>query len=334
MTSIWRGLLWAVNGAVNFGQSGFVKHSKSFRPDDFPSTLNGKTILVTGANSGLGLAATKQLAKMGATVIMACRSFDKSEPIRQQVIEETGNSTVELKILDISDEDQIRRFVSEFASSGRLLHVLVNNAGVMINTREERSDGTELTFATNTLGTFLLTQLLLPTLHRSAVEDNCKARVINVSSGGMLTQKMDVDDWEFKNKKHYDGTVAYAQTKRHQMYLTELWADKYSSKLSVNFYCMHPGWADTPGVRTSMPSFHDHFESHLRAPEEGADTIVWLAGANHFSIEHNSGLFYFDREIVPSHLSGAMTHSPPEDVDLLWNECVTRTHVTHSELGL
>ena len=295
-------------GATNFGASGYARHSKNFRPEDFPADLKGKSIIVTGANSGLGLSTTKQLARMGATVIMACRNLEKSEPVRQQIVEETGNDSVELLALDVSDMDHIRRFASEFAASGRPLHVLINNAGVMINKRQEKADGTELTFATNTLGTFLLTQLLLPVLHRTAVETGSNTRVVIVSSGGMLTQKMDAQDWDTK-KKSYDGTVVYAQTKRHQMYLTELWAEKYSDALKVNFYCMHPGWADTPGVQTSMPSFHDRFQNSLRSSDEGADTISWLAAANHPSINEKTGLYYFDREIVPFVLSPLLSFS-------------------------
>src|SRR5581483_6823603 len=118
------------------------------------------------------------------------------------------------------------------------------NAGVMTERRELSADGIELTFATNVLGPFLLTNLLIPLLEESA-----PARIVNVSSGGMYTQKLGVDDLQ-SDRGQFDGSKVYARTKRAEVILTELWAEQLAGA-GVVVHAMHPGWADTPGVRSS-----------------------------------------------------------------------------------
>ena len=160
-------------------------------------------------------------------------------------------------------------FVRKFSEENAKLDVLINNAGCMVNTRETNQEGLDMNFATNTLGTFMLTSGLLPLLLQSD-----QARVVTVSSGGMLVQKLDVTDLQFEKMTRYDGTLAYAQNKRQQVELTELWA---ASQPGVHWSVMHPGWADTPALRSAMPDFHAKMKDKLRTVEQGADTVVWLA---------------------------------------------------------
>jgi NAD(P)-dependent dehydrogenase (short-subunit alcohol dehydrogenase family) len=149
------------------------------------------------------------------------------------------------------------------------------------------SEGLETAFATDLLSPFLLTELLLPRLQASA-----PARVINVLSGGMYFSGVDIEDLQ-NAKGDYDGSRAYARAKRGLMILTELWSEQLRhSGVVVN--AMHPGWADTPGVQTSLPAFHKITRAVLRTPEEGADTIVWLAAAPEAG--RVSGKFWLDRE--------------------------------------
>ena len=159
------------------------------------------------------------------------------------------------------------------------------------------------------LGTHILTEGLIPKLQQSTA----KARVIIVSSGGMLTNKMDFEDFNFEKMQPFDGTMAYAQNKRQQVIMTEQYAIKYGQgDKGIYFASMHPGWADTPAVRSAMPEFHAKMKNRLRSIDEGADTIVWLA-ISPKALEQENGLFYQDRQPVSTHLPLAWTKSSPED---------------------
>ena len=167
--------------------------------------------------------------------------------------------------------------------------------------RTHTDEGFELTFATNVLGPFLLTNLLLDTLRRGA-----PLRIVNVSSGGMYTQKLDVDDLQLEQRE-YDPPAFYAHTKRCEVILTELWAERLRGS-GVSVHAMHPGWADTPGVRTSLPRFRKLTRPLLRDSAQGADTIVWLATADEPA--ERSGLFWHDREPRPLHRSRGPGRTP------------------------
>jgi len=137
--------------------------------------------------------------------------------------------------------------------------------------------------------------------------------VVNVSSGGMYSQKIHVDDLQ-SEKGRYSGSVAYARAKRGLMILTEVWAKKWrESGITVN--AMHPGWADTPGVESSLPGFYRLTRSLLRSPHEGADTAVWLAASTEAG--KVTGKFWLDREQHPSHLFNRTRESAAERSQLL-----------------
>ncbi|XP_068530168.1 dehydrogenase/reductase SDR family member 12 isoform X2 [Anas acuta] len=211
-----------------------------------------------------------------------------------------------LHIVDISNPKEIWKFAEQFKNEHKL-NVLINNAGCMVNNRELTEDGLEKNFATNTLGTYVLTTALLPLLEKE--ED---ARVITVSSGGMLVQKLNISDLQ-SGSGTFDGTMVYAQNKRQQVVLTEQWAKTHRN---IHFSVMHPGWADTPAVRSSMPDFYQKMKSSLRTEAQGADTVVWLAVSSE-AAKLPSGLFFQDRQPVPTHLPLASTHSPPGDEEKL-----------------
>ena len=151
--------------------------------------MQGKVVLVTGASSGLGLAAAEGFARLGATVWLVVRSPERGEQARARIVERSGNGDVHVGICDLSELESVRQFAGRFRGQASRLDVLVNNAGVMTEARGVSADGIELTLATNVVGPFLLTNLLIPLLENSA-----PARIINVSSGGMYTQKLRVDD--------------------------------------------------------------------------------------------------------------------------------------------
>nr|CAD7395909.1 unnamed protein product [Timema cristinae] len=174
----------------------------------------------------------------------------------------------------------------------------VNNAGCMVNSREVDEDGLERNFATNTLGPHILTKLLIPALKKSD-----KPRILMVSSGGMLVQKLNAEDLQFEKMAPFDGTMAYSQNKRQQVIMMECLAREHPD---IFLAAMHPGWADTPAVRSAMPDFYQRMKDRLRTAEQGADTAVWLAISD-TALKHPSGLFFQDRSPVPTHLPLAWT---------------------------
>lgn len=283
---------------LSFDKNGYRRHAKRFEPADLAVDLHDKTILITGANAGLGLAATKQLAALGATVVMACRDLTRGEEARRTV-----QGRTELLRLDVSSRADVQRFVTEWGA--RHLDVLINNAGVLPTSRQQTTEGLELAYATNLLGGVALTQGLLPRLRET------KGRVVLVSSGGMYPVKLDLEALQGHVTK-YDGVAAYAQTKRAQVIMNELWAAR---EPDVTFSAMHPGWADTGGVRGSLPKFHAVTSRLLRNADEGADTITWLAVCRRLS--GDSGRFWFDRAPVSTH-AFPWTKERPADREALW----------------
>ncbi|HET8645155.1 MAG TPA: SDR family NAD(P)-dependent oxidoreductase, partial [Vicinamibacteria bacterium] len=167
--------------------------------------MAGKTCLVTGANSGIGLETARALARQGARVVMGCRDAARGEAARLEVAE-SAVAPVELAVFDQSSPGQVRAFAESFVRGVGRLDVLVNNAGTWLARREETPEGRERTWATNMLGYFVLTEALRPLLVRSA-----PARIVNVASD--LARDLDLTDVEFR-RRPYDGVTAYAQSKQ------------------------------------------------------------------------------------------------------------------------
>ena len=162
----------------------------------------------------------------------------------------------------MSSQQQIRHFADTFQKESNQLDILINNAGVLLNERQESEDGIEMTFAINTLGYFLLTNLLRPMLAKSP-----QGRIINVSSGGMYTAKIHVDDLQYEQRT-YNGVQAYAETKRAEVILTQIWAQKVADT-NIVVAAMHPGWANTKGVQDSLPLFQTVMRPLLRSSAQG-----------------------------------------------------------------
>lgn len=289
---------------------GYRIRSRGWPPAELRS-LRGKVTMVTGANAGLGFAAAEGFARLGASVWLVVRDRERGEQARARVIEQTGNEEVHVAVCDLSDLGSVTRFAADFNASAERLDVLVNNAGVLTQARELSVDGIELTFATNVLGPFLLTSALLPLLELSA-----PARVINVSSAGMYTQRIRVEDLQ-SERGEFNGPTVYARTKRAQVILTELWSERLAQS-GVSVHAMHPGWADTPGLQSSLPLFHRLASPLLRTAEQGADTIVWLGAAEEPG--HSSGRFWHDRRPRPTHLM-PRTRETPQERQRLWEQC-------------
>ncbi|XP_076454180.1 dehydrogenase/reductase SDR family member 12-like [Babylonia areolata] len=308
--TFFRNVVWFTKGLREYTKSGYEKASVYFGQDDLKVDISQRSFMITGANSGIGKTTALTIAKLGGVVHMVCRNRERGEKALKEILEASGNTNVYLHELDISKPRAIAAFAQSFEESGKPLHVLINNAGVLLTETERQftEDDLEVTFATNTLGTHIMTTSFIPIL--SKYED---PRVVIVTSGGMLVQKLDLKDLQFSRLKPFDGTMAYAQTKRQQVVLTEQYSCRWPG---VHFSCMHPGWADTPGVRTSIPGFYNKMKDKLRTEEQGADTLVWLAVAKGVT-QHPSGLFFQDRKVVPVHLPLAWTRSSPQEHEKL-----------------
>ena len=297
--------------APGYTRLGYEARRRGWDPRDVEVSMAGKTVLVTGATTGLGLAAAEGFARLGASVRMLVRNSERGKHACTEVARRTGNDDIEVGLCDLSSLASVRQFVEGLTARESHVDVLVNNAGVLLNERTESIDGIEMTFATNVLGPFLLTNLLIPMLEASK-----PARIINVSSGGMYSQRIDVEDLE-SERIDYDGARVYARTKRAQVILTELWAARLRD-MGVVVHAMHPGWADTPGVETSLPRFYRVTKPLLRSPAEGADTIVWLGAAAEPGL--STGGFWHDRRRRPTHRA-PWTKEDPRDRELLWERC-------------
>lgn len=304
-------------GYTNFGVRGYKAHAKSFSPTALNVDLTGRHVIVTGATSGLGRVTATALASKKATVHLVCRSSERGNKVRDAIVTECTTADVRVHQCDLSSLTDIARLADHFNTEGIAVRALVNNAGMMNHDVELSADGFESNFATNTLGTFALTEMLRPALARQP-----GARVINVSSGGMLTENLETVDLEghtLRNAdgKTMDGAAQYARCKRRQVAMTEYWGRKYGSGdtgTGILWASMHPGWAGTPGLEKSMPDFYNATKNQLRSEEQGADTIVYLTVAEEVS-RFKSGDFFFDRRVTPKHLWFGGTQYKQSEVD-------------------
>lgn len=310
----------------SFDRSGYERHARDFDPADLAADLAGRRVLVTGANSGLGKAAAHALAHLGAEVWLLCRSAERGRRARADLAAATGRDDARLELVDLADLDSVRALAQRLGSTP--VAALVHNAGALLPERRLTAAGLEVTWATHVVGPFLLTRLLLPNLRAAGA-----ARVVFVTSGGMYTQRLDLADLAWA-ERDFDGTAAYAQAKRAQVALTGQWAERLAGAgetgepeagagvVTVN--AMHPGWADTPGVRQALPRFWRFTRDRLRTPRQGADTIVWLVAAARLA-GANGGL-YFDRRRVPEHLL-PWTRDSAEERRELWRLCCAQAGV-------
>ena len=274
------------------------------------SSMRGRTVLITGVTSGLGRATAEGYAALGADVWLLARDRQRGEDVRAAIAEQ-AEGEIRLDLCDLADLASVRAFARRFTEQAGELHVLVNNAGVLTGGREVSADGIELTFAVNVVAGFELTRSLLEPLQSGA-----PGRVVNVSSGGMYTQRLRADDLQ-SEQGEFDGAAVYARSKRAEVVLTELWAQRLDPT-RVTVHAMHPGWADTPGVKSSLPRFYRATKPLLRTPAQGADTIVWLGAAGQPGRE--TGGFWHDRRRRPTHLLPS-TRETPADRERLWAEC-------------
>ncbi len=296
---------------TSFTRFGFEARSRlgGWTPlDDYD--LSDRVIVITGATSGLGYAAAEQLARCGARLVLVGRTDERNERAVAELTATTGNESITQVAADMGDLDQVRALADRVLTEHDRLDVLIHNAGVLDPERRVSPDGTEATVASQVVGPFLLTSLLLDRLAESA-----PARVLTMSSGGMYATGLTVSELEMTPDR-YNGTEQYARAKRAQVTLNEMWAEQFGDR-GITFHALHPGWADTPGVDAGLPTFSKVMGPFLRTPAQGADTLVWLA-ADDAPLGSN-GEFWLDRAARPIHkLPTTKRTDTPERRGELW----------------
>lgn len=271
--------------------------------DPEPHALRGRHVLVTGATSGLGIATADGVLALDGHVHMVVRDPAKAAGVRDDLIRKHPEAVVTVWRCDVSDLDDVRRFAGEFREAGFALHALLHNAGAMPPERTESPQGHELTMALHVLGPVAMTEALLPSLEPGA-------RVVLVTSGGMYAQALRDDDPAY-TRGEYSPTTAYARSKRAQVELLPVLQERWTW---ANVYATHPGWADTPGVQESLPTFRRVTRPFLRDAAGGADTTVWLSAVQ--PAPPGGGLWH-DRRARPTSLV-RRTRPTDEQRDRMW----------------
>jgi NAD(P)-dependent dehydrogenase (short-subunit alcohol dehydrogenase family) len=238
--------------------------------------MQGKICLVTGANSGIGKETALGLAQMGATVVMVSRDRARGEAVQNEIKAQSGNEAVDLLLADLSSQQSIRQLAENFRQRYSQLHVLINNAGVVMLKRRETVDGLEMTFAVNQLAPFLLTNLLLDTLKASA-----PARIVNVSSESHEAGFIRMDD--LQSKHNYRFMRVYGQSKLALVLFTYELAHRLEGT-GVTANCLHPGFVATNigqrGVGPITRRIVNLIFSRMGiSPVEGAKTSIYLASS-------------------------------------------------------
>jgi len=253
----------------------------------------GKICLITGANAGIGYAISLGLAKMGATVVMVCRNESRGETAMAELKEKSGNSSISLFIADLSVQNSIRQLVTDFNSKFERLDILINNAGVITQTRILTEDGLETQFALNHLAPFLLTELLLDSLKKSD-----SARIINISSNAHQSANINFDD--LQSEQTYQPKEVYQRTKLCNILFTyELARQLQGTSLTAN--CVHPGVIRTKLLQAyngKKGGFNFIGKLLYNKPEKGAETALYLASSS--EVEGINGKYYNNKKIVTS----------------------------------
>lgn len=294
-----------------------------------PDALAGRTALVTGATGGLGRATATSLAGLGARVILVGRDQVRLDGLREELGASSGANLASgpdrfpTFVADMASLKSVRAMATAIFAAETSLDVLVDNAGAIYPERTTTAEGIEASMALMAIGPFVLTAGLLPLLQESP-----DARVIAVTSGGMYTQPIDVDDLDGA-RTEYGGPRFYARAKRAQVTLIREWARRTAGS-RIAFSSMHPGWARTPGLTDSLPGFERVMGPILRTPEEGIDTIRWLATAPRDEI--GGGRLYLDRRARPFDRA-PQTRLDARERRRLWDAVVLRAGIADPAPG-
>jgi len=269
--------------------------------------LQGKVVIITGANSGIGKETAKILAGRGAHVLMACRNAQRGQEAYEEIFQSTGSHELEVMTLDLASFDSIREFAAQCREKYEKIDVLINNAGLFPLKKQMTEDGFEMQIGVNHLGHFLLTTLLLPQLEKG------NARVINVASTMHNFGKMDFDS--FTGEKSYQPMRAYGQSKLANVLFSRELARRYSDK-GITSFSAHPGAVGTNiAGRSLLNRWGYRIMGAFLSPARGAKTSVYLATEPGIE-EHNGGYFNEFCNLKP----GSKLSQDMDVAEKLWEE--------------
>ncbi|XP_073686613.1 retinol dehydrogenase 12, like [Garra rufa] len=258
-----------------------------FRSWSSDARLNGKTVIITGANTGIGKETAIDLAKRGARLIMACRDMEKADAALKEVKDASGNQDVVISKLDLSNSTSIREFAEKINKEEKQVNVLINNAGVMVCPYGKTADGFEMQIGVNHMGHFLLTYLLLDLIKRST-----PARIINVSSTAHKWGTINLED--INSEKSYDKQKAYSQSKLANILFTRSLAKRLEGT-GVTAYSLHPGVVQTElwrHLNKPQQAVMWMAKPFTKSSVQGAQTTIYCAVAP--ELETESGKYYSD----------------------------------------
>ena len=243
------------------------------------------TTVITGATSGIGKVTALELAKKGHAIYMLVRNTTKGERVKQEITAASGNKNIYVVECDTSDLQSVRNAAAGLNSKLFAINILINNAGHAFLEKEFTKDGFEMTFATNHLGHFLLTESLMPLLKKG------QARIINVSSEAHRSAAPNFDDLKWETTP-YTALKAYGVSKLYNIYFTKSLAEKYKQDGIVS-YALHPGVVNThiwDGVKGFAKIFVSILKLFMITPEKGAETTIYLA--TELRLEPKSGQYF------------------------------------------
>ncbi len=280
--------------------------------------MQGRICLITGGTNGIGKVTARELARMGATVVIVGRNAEKTARVVEEIQAASGSKNVDFLLADLSSQQEIRRLAGEFKHKHSQLHVLINNAGALFMRRQQSVDGIEMTFALNHLAYFLLTNLLLDTIKASA-----PARIINVASRAHRGGKIDFNDLQGDHSLF--GYGAYGNSKLANLLFTIELARRLEGT-GVTANALHPGFVSTGFARQDSNPLIKIYGLIVpliaRTPEKGAETSIYLASSP--EVEGITGKYFFDCKIV---------QPAPQATDLavarrLWEVSAEMVHLT------
>ncbi len=268
------------------------------RPESLRPSLDGRTIVVTGASDGIGRSAVHTFAAAGARVVMVGRNEAKTAAAARSILSELGGGDITWQIADLSRQDAVRDLAQRLRQQLPTIDILVNNAGALFLKREVTAEGLERTFALNHLGYFTLTLLLLDRLAAAALPGQ-PARVLCVSSRAHREARLDLDDLQMERR--YAGWRAYANSKLDNILFTRALARRLAPE-KIIVHALHPGVVSTRfavnnGRRGRM--LRRIMDVVSIAPDEGADTLVWLA-RDHTACEYTGEYWVKRARVAPS----------------------------------